>query len=468
MTARREQVDGVACRLLEQELRDQGLAVVGHLALDSLPIYHQVAASDRCRGMNSQLGPSELGCLEIALVLLDGLRRPLKVGRELIGRLNLGDRRLLVHGHLVKLGLRVADLQPVLQGRQHLGKRGDVPGVRLVGEHGLSGLGLVGLADEERGGESFVHGVVDLGGDLQARAEQDLGVAGRDLEDLDRAHRGDERERVQDPAGRGAPGGDHGAAQEGQAQHQPQHGERLEKVAGSLHAKQEPPPAALAGRRLVEGEVGHRGRRLDDGRVAKRVVVEAVAAGELDDVDEMAFQLRERQLHPPRGRRQAAPAALLPDRERGDGRQTEQPPGRKQAHQRTLGQLEQSVQQYEEHKRQERHRRGQDGSTPERERPPLEPGLPQPGGHSFCLRRHDRDSSIALSEAASHGRCVVKWTTRPTSGFLINASRPRRSRWCRSPGRPCRCSRRCRGGGTAPSRCPGRTGCTPRPAGHRG
>ena len=228
MAARREQVDGVARRLLEQELRDQGLAVVAHLALDGLASHHEVAASNRCRGMDLQLGPGELGCLEIALVLLDGLAAPLQIGRKLIGRLDLGDGRLLVHGNLVKLGLRVANLQPVLQGRQNLGKRGDVPGVRLVGKHGLSGLGLAGLADEERGGVVLVRRVVDLGGDLQARTEQDLGVSRRDLEDLDRAHRGDERERMQDPACRGTPGGDHGAAQEGQAQHQAQHRTRLE------------------------------------------------------------------------------------------------------------------------------------------------------------------------------------------------------------------------------------------------
>ena len=218
----------------------------------------------------------------------------------------------------------------------------------------------------------------------------------------------------------------------------------------------------------MKGKVSHRGRRLGDGRAAKGVVVETVVAGELDDVDEVAFQLRECQLHPSRGRRQAAPAALLPDRERGDGRETEQPPRRKQAHQHTLGQLEEGIQQYKEHQRQERDRRGQDGPAPERERPPLEPGLPQPGGHSFCLRRHDRDSSIAPSEAASHGQSVVRRTTAPDFRFWVNGSPPRRSRWCRSPGRPCRCSHRCRGGGTAPSRCPGRSGCTPLPAGHRG
>ena len=77
MTARGEQVDGVGRGVLEQELRHQGLAVVGHLAIDRLTLDHKVAPGDRRRGMNSQLGPRELRRLEIALVLLDGLPRPL-------------------------------------------------------------------------------------------------------------------------------------------------------------------------------------------------------------------------------------------------------------------------------------------------------------------------------------------------------------------------------------------------------
>ena len=77
MTARGEQVDGIGRGVLEQELRHQGLAVVGHLAIDRIPLDHEVAPSDWRRGMNSQLGPRELRRLEIALVLLDGLPRPL-------------------------------------------------------------------------------------------------------------------------------------------------------------------------------------------------------------------------------------------------------------------------------------------------------------------------------------------------------------------------------------------------------
>ena len=154
--------------------------------------------------------------------------------------------------------------------------------------------------------------------------------------------------------------------------------ERLEEIARSLHAEQEPAPAVFPGRGLIKGEVGDRGRGLADGGLAERIGLEAVAAGELDEVDQMAFQLGKRQLHPPRGRRQAPPAALLADHQRGDGRQAEDRPDREQADQHALGQPEQGVGQHEEHERCQRDRRGQDGAAPERERPPLEPGLPQP------------------------------------------------------------------------------------------
>ena len=140
---------------------------------------------------------------------------------------------------------------------------------------------------------------------------------------------------------------------------------------------------------LVKGKVSNRGRGLGDGRLAERIGLKAVAAGELDEVDQMAFQLRKRQLNPPRGRRQATPTTLLADQERGDGRQAQNRPVREQADERALGQLEQGVHQHKQHEHRQRDRGGQDGSAPERKRPPLEPGLPQPRGHNFCLGRHD-------------------------------------------------------------------------------
>ena len=234
-----------------------------------------------------------------------------------------------------------------------------------------------------------LRGVIDLGGNLQARPDQDLGIAGRDLDDLDRAQPGDERERMQDPAGRGTPGGDHRATEHGQAQDQREQHERLEEIAWGLHAEQEPAPAVFSGRGLVKGKVSNRGRGLGDGRLAERIGLKAVAAGELDEVDQMAFQLRKRQLNSPRGRRQAAPTTLLADQERGDGRQAQNRPDRERADERALGQLEQGVHQHKQHKRRQRDRGGQDGSAPERKRPPLEPGLPQPRGQNCCLGRHD-------------------------------------------------------------------------------
>src|SRR5208282_3863492 len=103
----------------------------------------------------------------------------------------------------------------------------------------------------------------------------------------------------------------------------------------------EPAPAVFPGRGLVKGKAGNRGRGLGDGRLAERIGFKTVAAGELDEVDQMAFQLRKRQLNPPRGRRQAAPTSLLADQERSDGRQAEDRPDREQADERALGQLEQ-------------------------------------------------------------------------------------------------------------------------------
>ena len=118
---------------------------------------------------------------------------------------------------------------------------------------------------------------------------------------------------MQDPAGRGTPGGDHRATEHGQAQDQREQHERLEEIARGLHAEQQPAPAVFSGRGLVKGKVSNRGRGLGDGRLAERIGLKAVAAGELDEVDQMAFQLRKRQLNPPRGRRQAAPTTLLAD-----------------------------------------------------------------------------------------------------------------------------------------------------------
>ena len=109
------------------------------------------------------------------------------------------------------------------------------------------------------------------------------------------------------------------------------------KIARGLHAEQQPAPAVFSGRGLVKGKVSNCGRGLGDGRLAERIGLKAVAAGELDEVDQMAFQLRKRQLNPPRGRRQAAPTTLLADQERGDGRQAQNRPDREQAVERGAG-----------------------------------------------------------------------------------------------------------------------------------
>ena len=60
------------------------------------------------------------------------------------------------------------------------------------------------------------------------------------------------------------------------------------KIARGLHAEQEPAPAVFSGRGLVKGKVSNRGRGLGDGRLAERIGLKAVAAGELDEVDQMA------------------------------------------------------------------------------------------------------------------------------------------------------------------------------------
>ena len=145
---------------------------------------------------------------------------------------------------------------------------------------------------------------------------------------------------MQDPAGRGTPGRHHRATEQHQAQHQREHQERLEEIARSLHAEQEPPPAVLAGRGLVKRKIGDRGRGLVDGCLAERIGLKTVAARELDKVDQMAFQLRKRPLNPSRGCRQAEPTSLLADQKRGDGRQAEERPDREQGHKSTLGQPE--------------------------------------------------------------------------------------------------------------------------------
>src|SRR5271166_3314135 len=93
---------------------------------------------------------------------------------------------------------------------------------------------------------------------------------------------------MQDPAGRGTPGGDHRATEHGQVQDQREQHERLEEIARGLHAEQEPAPAVFSGRGLVKGKVSNRGRGLGDGRLAERIGLKAVAAGELDEVDQMA------------------------------------------------------------------------------------------------------------------------------------------------------------------------------------
>ena len=189
----------------------------------------------------------------------------------------------------------------------------------------------------ERRGERLVRGVVDLGGDLEARPDQDLGIPGIDLDDLHRADRGDERERVQNPARRGGPGRDGRVQEQGQSHDPGEHQERLEQVARGLHAEGEPAPAVLPGRGLVEGEIRDGRGRLGDRRLPERVGLDAVAAGELDDVDEVALQLRERQLHPPGGRRQAPPSPPLPDQQPDDGRQAQPGPDREEARRARAG-----------------------------------------------------------------------------------------------------------------------------------
>ena len=287
--------------------------------------------------MNLQLRTGELGHFEVALVLLDGLTWPLEIGGELVGCLDLHDRRLLVDRHVVELGLGVADLKPVLERRQNLRDCGHELAIGLIGKHRQGRLRLAGLANIQRRDKRLVHGVVDLGGDLEARSDQDLGIAGIDLDDLHRADRGDERERVQNPAGRGGPGWNGRAAEQGQAHDRGEHQERLEKVAGSLHAKSEPAPAVLPGRGLVEGEIRDGRGRLSDGRLPERVGLGTVAARKLDDIDQVALQLGKRQLHAPGGRRQAPPSPPLSDQQQGNGGHAQSSPDREEADEHRAG-----------------------------------------------------------------------------------------------------------------------------------
>ena len=73
MSPRGDEVDRVGRRVLEQDLGEQRLAVVGHLSLDLLAFDREVSPGDRRRGMDLQLRPGELRRFQVALVLLDGL-----------------------------------------------------------------------------------------------------------------------------------------------------------------------------------------------------------------------------------------------------------------------------------------------------------------------------------------------------------------------------------------------------------
>ena len=86
----------------------------------------------------------------------------------------------------------------------------------LFGGHGQGALRPLVRGDEQGGSIRGPFGAVDdLGGDIEARPDQHVGVARRDVQDFHRPDRGHEIPRLHQPIGGRAPVGDEQMAHQG-------------------------------------------------------------------------------------------------------------------------------------------------------------------------------------------------------------------------------------------------------------
>jgi hypothetical protein len=132
------------------------------------------------------------------------------------------------------------------------------------------------------------------------------------------------------------------------------------------------------------------GRRLGDGRVAKRPVGVLAIFGKLDDVHQVAAQLRKFGLDAAGRGLQAALSPQQPSPHAAQNAQRHQQPGEEQAEQNPLRKPEQGVGQHEGQKHAKRDARRQNGGGQERKEPPLLPRCIQPLDHAIGHGRHRR------------------------------------------------------------------------------
>ncbi len=338
--------------------------------------------------MDLELRTGELRGFQVGVIVFHRLARPLQVRREVVRHFDPGDRRLFVDRYLEQPRLGIADLEPVLQRRQNLREGGQITVVLLVGQHRDGRFGLVCLANIQGRRQRLEARVFDLGDDLQARPDPDVGIPGTHLDDLDRPHGRDEREGAQQPARQRRPGRHQPVQKHDERQHTTEEQERLEQVTGRLHAEGKTPPATFLGGRADEGEVGHGRGGLRQGGLAERSRACPVCRGKLHDVDQVAFELRKSELHAAGGARQRSAAAFEAESLKQKRDQSQHGPRREQAGEGPLAKREEGVGQHKNRQDRQRGTGRHDHPAPERIRPPVAPGSPQPRGYCFRLGRH--------------------------------------------------------------------------------
>ena len=351
--------------------------------------------------MDPQLGHRVLRGVQIGVLQRQTIVRPAQIIRVMELHIDFVDRRLFADLDGIHFRLRVPDLDPVLQRLGDRRERDLVKHGRLVGGHDLGAFGLALRGDEDFPLEGIPFGILDFRRNVQAGADQDFRIARLYADDRHLAHGGHEIPRLHQPVGRRAPVRDEELASHRTANQQGQQPDRFDQIAGRLHAVEESAPAVLLGRGLVEVDVLEPRRRLPHRRIAKGAIHDFRILGELDDVDQIATQLRELGLDPA-GRGLQAPLAAdqAPADQHHERNRRREPEGKEDCQPR-LREPHERVGEHEQQQHAERRCRAQDRRAQQGEDPPLLPSPIEPLNHTLRRGRHSRSLLLVYGEAES-------------------------------------------------------------------